>query len=87
MHTQVELKRRGRSARMDRTQRVSGQGADVGYLRTTIVLPLTLDSNLTLLCAQLGISKSEYIRQLLFADLIKHDLQPDKKPQKISVSY
>jgi hypothetical protein len=80
----VELKRRGRPKHGEGTPANHNESS---FLRTTIVLPETVDSNVTLLCAQKGISKSEYIRRLVCADLLEHDFQPDKKPRKISVLY
>ncbi len=58
-------------------------------VRTTVVLPLALDRNLEIYCAQAGTGKSKLIERLLFDFLSAQGFHPDKNPKSVemSVSY
>ncbi len=61
--------------------------AENPMIRTTIVLPLTVDPNLAVLAARRGVTKSELLREGASDLLRKEGLDPTKKPKKITVVY
>ena len=56
-------------------------------VRTTIIIPSTVDQNLEVCRLKLGVSKNEVIKRALSEFLINQDFQPDKSPKNFSVSY
>jgi len=64
------------------TKNESAQSTEV-FVRTTLVLPDTLDRNLEVMCAVMGLNKSQAVRDALTEFLIKHGFQPDKKPRTV----
>jgi hypothetical protein len=55
-------------------------GQEPKNIRTTLVLPHTLDRNLEAWCLVEGITKSEVVRLALTEFLTQQGLRPDEKP-------
>jgi len=55
--------------------------------RFTLTFPEALDRNLSLYCAQEGISKRKLLADLISQFLTSKGLQPDKKPKKVEIFY
>ena len=72
---------------MQNGHRTAGGSLRAETVRTTLVLPATIDQNLEVLCAMRGVAKGEVIKTALFDFLSKQGLQPDKSPKDISVVY
>jgi predicted DNA-binding protein len=53
-------------------------------VRTTIVLPVALDQNLEILCAQEGKTKNKAVIEALDVMIRKAGLQPFKQPKKVA---
>jgi hypothetical protein len=60
-----------------------GRREKPALVRTTLVLPHTLDLNLEVLCATQGLSKSEAVKMALTQFLEERGLQPDKTPRTV----
>ncbi|MEK7088789.1 MAG: hypothetical protein AAB913_01520 [Patescibacteria group bacterium] len=56
-------------------------------VRTTIVIPLVVDSNLAVLVVRRSVSKSELFREGASDLLRKAGLDPTRMPKKITVEY
>jgi hypothetical protein len=56
------------------------------HVRTTLLLPATLDRNLEFLAVTTGSSKSDIVKKALFDYLAKSGLEPSKTPT-LTVSY
>ncbi len=69
---------------MKASAKKSHQGTDAPTLiRTTFIIPDTLDQNIEVLCAMNRLNKTEVVRTALSEFLMKHGLNPDKKPKLI----
>jgi hypothetical protein len=71
---------------MPRTRQGNENVARASDLRTTIIIPETLDKNLAVFSLRAGTSKNEVIKTAIREFLIGKGLRPDEQPQ-IEVRY
>jgi hypothetical protein len=75
-----------RTSRGGKKSQVEPESNTTGSVRTSIVLPKTVDANLEVYVLRNGSSKGEIITRLLVEFLEKEGYQPFKMP-KVEISY
>ena len=58
-----------------------------GIIRTTILIPATIDQNWEICGIKLGLSKNEVVKRALSEFLRTHGFDPNRTPKSLEVTY